>query len=126
MRHMRQTTIAVVACACLVGCAHQTKTLNDYGGDVRLLSQQSGRKPLFDGKTMNGWRSFEADTVIGWHAADGEIVKDRRARDLMTKDQYANFELEIEWKIGKGGNSGLFYRGTKEYDHIYWSAPEYQ
>ena len=39
---------------------------------------------------------------------------------------YGNFELELEWKIGKGGNSGIFYRGTREYDHVYWSGPEYQ
>src|SRR6266481_8200209 len=36
------------------------------------------------------------------------------------------FELELEWKIGKGGNSGIFYRGTRDYDHVYWSGPEYQ
>jgi hypothetical protein len=44
----------------------------------------------------------------------------------VSKDQFANFELELEWKIGEAGNSGVFYRGTEEYDHIYWSAPEYQ
>ena len=41
-------------------------------------------------------------------------------------ETYGSFELELEWKIGKGGNSGIFYRATREYDHIYWSAPEYQ
>jgi hypothetical protein len=44
----------------------------------------------------------------------------------VTTGEYGNFELELEWKIGKAGNSGIFYRGTREYDHIYWSAPEYQ
>ena len=110
---------AVVAALVLAtACTHQSQMESHAGAGAW--------RSLFDGNTMSGWRSFEADTVIGWHAENGEIVKDRRARDLMTKDQYANFELEIEWKIGKGGNSGLFYRGTKEYDHIYWSAPEYQ
>ena len=46
--------------------------------------------------------------------------------DLVTHESFGNFELELEWKIGKAGNSGVFYRGTREYDHIYWSAPEYQ
>jgi len=44
----------------------------------------------------------------------------------VTQQPYGDFELELEWKIGKAGNSGIFYRGTREYDHIYWSAPEYQ
>ena len=42
------------------------------------------------------------------------------------KGEFGDFELELEWKIGEAGNSGIFYRGTEEYDHIYWSAPEYQ
>ena len=46
--------------------------------------------------------------------------------DIVTTDQFGNFELDVDWKIGPGGNSGIFYRGTEEYDHVYWSAPEYQ
>jgi len=45
---------------------------------------------------------------------------------IVSKDEFADFELELDWRIGKAGNSGVFYRGTEEYDHIYWSAPEYQ
>jgi hypothetical protein len=44
----------------------------------------------------------------------------------VTREAFGNFELELEWKIDKGGNSGIFYRGTREYDRIYWSAMEYQ
>ena len=42
------------------------------------------------------------------------------------KEEFGDFELELEWKIGEAGNSGIFYRGTEEYNRIYWSAPEYQ
>jgi hypothetical protein len=54
------------------------------------------------------------------------LVKDKPTGDIVSKDEFGDFELEIEWKIGRAGNSGIFYRGTEEYDHIYWSAPEYQ
>jgi hypothetical protein len=54
------------------------------------------------------------------------LSKKGDADDLVTNQNFGNFELELEWKLGKGGNSGVFYRGTREYDHIYWSAPEYQ
>ncbi len=62
----------------------------------------------------------------GWHVVDGTLAKEGSVDDLVTREQFGNFELELEWKIGKAGNSGIFYRGTREYDHIYWSAPEYQ
>ena len=82
---------------------------------------------LFDG-TMNdsfrGWRS--EGMPDGWHVVDGTLAKEGSVDDLVTREQFGNFELELEWKIGKAGNSGIFYRGTREYDHIYWSAPEYQ
>jgi len=54
------------------------------------------------------------------------LAKDGEVDDLTTIEAFGNFELEFEWKLGKGGNSGVFYRGTREYDHVYWSAPEYQ
>jgi hypothetical protein len=71
-----------------------------------------------------GWK--EPGFPAGWRVAGGVLSKDGEVDDLVTKDSFGDFELELEWKIGKGGNSGVFYRGTREYDHIYWSAPEYQ
>jgi Domain of Unknown Function (DUF1080) len=82
---------------------------------------------LFDGElldTFRGWNSPEMPK--GWGVLDGNLVKEGAVDDLVTREQFGNFELELEWKIGKAGNSGVFYRGTREYDHIYWSAPEYQ
>jgi hypothetical protein len=71
-----------------------------------------------------GWK--EPGLPAGWHVADGMLTKDGAVDDLVSVRPYKDFELELEWKIGKEGNSGIFYRGTREYDHIYWSAPEYQ
>src|SRR4029079_10894574 len=82
------------------------------------LLQKSGAKD------WRGWKS--EDFPPGWSVADGVLSKDGDVDDLITRNEYANFELELEWKIGKGGNAGIFYRGTREYDHIYWSATEYQ
>lgn len=73
------------------------------------------------------WRGWKDPGLpAGWHVAGGVLSKDGDVDDLVTTRNYANFELELEWKIGKEGNSGIFYRGTREYDHVYWSAPEYQ
>jgi hypothetical protein len=84
-------------------------------------------RPLFDGKTTTGWRGYKSpDVPAGWAIADGVLVKEGKSSDLVTKDQYGDFELEFDWKLAPGGNAGVLYRGTEEYDHIYWSAPEYQ
>jgi len=82
---------------------------------------------LFDGKLLDTFRGWRAEGMPeGWHVVDGTLAKEGDVDDLVTKEQFGNFELELEWKIGKGGNSGVFYRATREYDHIYWSGPEYQ
>jgi len=84
-------------------------------------------KVLFDGKSLDAWRGYKSDTVPqGWKINDGVLTKDGRPADLISRDEFGDFELELEWKIAPGGNSGIFYRGSEEYDHIYWSAPEYQ
>jgi hypothetical protein len=82
---------------------------------------------LFNGTSMNAWRGYKTDTVpAGWHIVDGTLLKETPVGDLVSKEEFGDFELELEWKIGEAGNSGILYRGTEEYDHIYWSAPEYQ
>ena len=82
---------------------------------------------LFDGKSLEHWKGYKTDSVpAGWRVEQGALVKDTQVADIVSKDQFGDFELELDWRIGKAGNSGLFYRGTEEYDHIYWSAPEYQ
>jgi hypothetical protein len=82
---------------------------------------------LFDGKLTDAFRGWRSEGMPeGWHVVDGTLAKHGHVDDLVTRDQFGNFELELEWKIGKAGNSGIFYRGTREYDEIYWSGPEYQ
>jgi hypothetical protein len=82
---------------------------------------------LLEEHGASAWRGWkESGLPAGWHVERGVLSKDGAVDDLVTNRNYGNFELELEWKIGKAGNSGVFYRGTREYDHIYWSAPEYQ
>jgi hypothetical protein len=73
------------------------------------------------------WRGWSAPGLpAGWHVSGAVLSKEGAVDDLVTTQNFGDFELELQWKIGKGGNSGIFYRGTREYDHIYWSGPEYQ
>lgn len=87
----------------------------------------AGWRMLFDGTSLDGWAGYK-DTPVpaGWRVIDGTLAKDAPVADIVSKEDFGDFELEMDWKIGEAGNSGIFYRGTAEYDHIYWSAPEYQ
>lgn len=102
---------------------------------VGMASDASAKDPapttewrvLFDGKLLDTFRGWRSDGMPqGWHVVDGTLSKEGHVDDLVTRDEFGNFELELEWKIGRAGNSGVFYRGTREYDEIYWSGPEYQ
>ena len=48
--------------------------------------------------------------------------------DILFKKKFSNFHLKLEWKVSKGGNSGIFYLGEElpQYDKIYYTAPEMQ
>jgi len=54
------------------------------------------------------------------------LSKTVSVNDLITRDQFANFELEFEWMLQPAGNAGVFYRGSEEAEKIYFTAPEYQ
>jgi len=77
----------------------------------------AGWRLLFDGKTFDGWRGFHSDKVpAGWVVDDGCIKKipaqgelGQAGGDLITVDQFDNFEFSVEWKLAKGSNSGIKY-----------------
>ena len=87
---------------------------------------------LFDGETTKGWRNFREDDVNeGWKVIDGNLVGLGKGGDLggdiVTKDQFEDFELSIEWAISEGGNSGIFYHVLENgYPTVYATGPEYQ
>ena len=84
-------------------------------------------KSLFDGKTMDAWRGYQSKSLAsGWRVVDGTMAKDGSAGDLISREKFANFELELEWKLAAKGNAGIFYRGSEAEKKIYLTAPEYQ
>jgi Domain of Unknown Function (DUF1080) len=104
-----------------------------HAGSPALAAPASGAatpkqwQVLFDGKITDAFRGWNGESMPeGWHVVDGALTKDGNVDELVSRKRYANFDLRLDWKIGKDGNSGIFYRTTREYDHIYWSGPEYQ
>lgn len=95
--------------------------------------KKEGWELLFDGKTLNGWRMYQSKNADCWGVQDGVIYckgsdtdkSDLRA-DLISEQEFENFELSIEWKIASGGNSGIMYHVSEKYPAAYLSGPEYQ
>ncbi len=88
---------------------------------------------LFDGKSTDAWRGYRRDsfpakcwaienkslkTIVGCDEAD--------RTDLVTKDKYQNFELELEWKVAPGGNSGIIYLVSEDFDQAWNTGLEMQ
>lgn len=87
----------------------------------------AGWKTLFDGKTLSGWRSFKTPTPpSGWQAVDGALAWQSQSGDIMTIEQYGDFELQLEWKLEKGGNSGVIYRVGADGPETWSTGPEMQ
>lgn len=87
----------------------------------------AGWRLLFDGRTTNGWRGFRKATMPdGWAVVDGALTRVGPGGDIITIDQFKNFELTLEWKIAPGGNSGIFFRVSEEAQRTFESGPEMQ
>lgn len=97
-----------------------------------LLMAQPSRsagpwRSLFDGRTLAGWHHFhDTGPVKGWQVIDGALTRTGAGGDIVTQDQFADFELELEWKISPGGNSGIFYRIDPAAEETFRSGPEMQ
>jgi hypothetical protein len=101
------------------------------GAEPNALSDQekkAGFKLLFDGKTTNGWRSYQKKQINpGWQVEDGALTRAKEgAGDIVTLDQYGAFELLIEYKISRGGNSGIMFHVTEDEATPWMTGPEVQ
>jgi hypothetical protein len=78
--------------------------------------------------TLSGWHNYSTQgaPVVGWTLSNGELVRSGRGGDLTTNRTYTNFELELEWQVGPGGNSGVIYRIDHSGERSYISGPEMQ
>ena len=110
-----------------VALAAQTASPDTTMNKLNPAERAAGWRLLFDGRTTDGWRGFKLNNMPdGWKVVDGALTRVAAAGDILTTQKFKNFELDLEWKISEGGNSGVFYRGSEDEDAIYWTAPEMQ
>lgn len=115
----------------LVVCLLATGPVAQAPNTLTPAEKAAGWRLLFDGTTTTGWHVFGRDKVEGWDIADGTLIAlgkgGDHANDIVTNEDYENFELVVDWKLSPRANSGIFFNVVEQgYDRIYATGPEYQ
>ncbi len=108
-----------VSIFCLFTCilfACSSAKINAQNNSLTTKEKSDGWKLLFDGKTTNGWHTYNKNSVTkNWQVTDGALVmnpipddKENRG-DLITDNSFENYEFSTEWRISEGGNSGIIF-----------------
>ncbi|MEE9361298.1 MAG: DUF1080 domain-containing protein [Cellulophaga sp.] len=120
--------VSVICIALLVLACKQEKKKEVVATEVE--TETNDWVSLMD---TSKWRGFNKESLpSNWVIKDGVIECFGEAGDvggdIITTEEYDNFELRLEWKISKGGNSGIFYHAVEDtiYHSPYQTAPEYQ
>ncbi len=141
---MRAMIPVVLACGALAGplastCAASQASPGSSCEAVNVLTsveKAAGWQLLFDGRSLGGWHGYNGQGTKSWTIEDcalktsgteGNYGSDLRA-DLATDRRFTNFEVSVDWKASKGGNSGLMYGVVEDptYKAAWMTGPEYQ
>lgn len=124
-----RVVLCVLGVLCVVSASLYVPAAQDMSTPNTLTptEQAAGWRLLFDGKTTNGWRGFRKPALPGgWQAVDGALTRVGDGGDIITVDEFGDFELSLQWSVPPNGNSGVLYRVTEDTDVIWHHAPEYQ
>ena len=133
MLKVKNNIISVCFLICAAGISCQAQKVSTTGKSANNTSQsmhntlsalekKNGWVLLFDGKSTDGWRGAYKDDFPeqGWKIEGGELVviksdgrESRNGGDIITKEQYDNYELTLEAKLTPGANSGVKYFVTE-------------
>jgi len=85
---------------------------------------------LFDGTSTDKWRGYKKDSfpAANWKFEEGVLKTNPGAQpvDLISREQFGDFDLRVEWKATPGANSGVIYRASEEFDEPWQTGPEMQ
>lgn len=144
---MKSFLTSLLAIAVLASCSNKEKKAEDVPTTIQSADtppaavltdaqKAEGWQLLFDGVSTAGWQIFKGQENNTWEVVDGTLhckalqegvvgVGDKRS-DIMTTEEFDNFELAFDWKIASQSNSGVMYRVTEEFEQPYFTGPEYQ
>ncbi|WP_411893451.1 DUF1080 domain-containing protein [Winogradskyella sp. A2] len=135
---MKIKLIAVVSVLSigLMQCNDSTKTTKGTVEETIEITEMEKNENeweiLFDGTSLDQWRGYLAEDMYPeWAIEDGALAftpGKEGGKNIITKNTYTNFILSLEWKVSKGGNSGIFWsvHEDKKYTEAYMTGPEIQ
>jgi hypothetical protein len=95
---------------------------------LAAFARASEWQTLFDGKDLSAWKTYgkPADAPVAWAAEGGVLAWRKGCGNLATKETFGDFELELEWKISPGGNSGVMFGVDESGSKPWHTGPEIQ
>ena len=149
MKKIQVILICSLVSFCLISCGNRTKkaaatagsadstlTQNVKDNTLSAKEQADGYVLLFDGATTANWHGYNKKGMpkAGWEVKDSTLHcigsgtgEAGSGGDIVSNDKYKDFELNLDWKISEGGNSGIFILAQEKAGKpIYESSPEMQ
>jgi hypothetical protein len=123
--HMKKLLLALA----LIGAASGLRAADAEPNTLTAEEKAAGWKLLFNGKDLSGWHNFKKEGVRpGWQVKDGTLacVDPHNAGDIVTMDKFDWFELQLDYNISQGGNSGIIYHVTDKGGAVWATGPEIQ
>jgi hypothetical protein len=111
----------------LAGCSKpMTVAPGECLNQLSSQEQAAGWRLLFDGKSLDQWRNYGSEGIDGWGVQQGCLAWQSSGGDLISREQFGDFELKLEWRISAAGNSGIFIRGDESGKTIHYTGFEMQ
>jgi len=137
---MRKISFVLFAAIAISACNSSGRKAANYQDSIQTAEPQTGEwVNLLADSTMAGWHTYGKGAVgSAWKLKDGELHLDASKKadwqsagggDIVTNDEYENFDLKVEWKISRAGNSGIMFyvhEDTTKYKYPWQTGPETQ
>jgi len=127
---MKKSAIVLLALITLMACKDKTTVTEQKTENI--VQKDTIWQVLFDGENFNNWRGYNSNSMYSeWTIEDGAMAftpGKYGSKNIITKKEYTNFILSLEWKISEAGNSGIFWGVFEDakYKEAYQTGPEIQ
>tara|TARA_R110000765_G_scaffold164154_2_gene269262 strand:- start:838 stop:1575 length:738 start_codon:yes stop_codon:yes gene_type:complete len=132
---MKKVIVSIAFLIFFISCKQEKKETSETVVD-EMEMPESEWEILFDGTSLDKWKEFQNDAVGDVWKIDGDALiytppsegEENKNHDLVTRDEYTDFVLSLDWKISEAGNSGVFWGVNEDakYSTGYQTGPEVQ
>ena len=132
---MRKVIVSIAFLIFFISCKQEKKESSESVVE-KIEMRESEWEILFDGTSLDKWKEFQNDAVGDVWKIEGDVLiytppsegEEKKNHDLVTRDEYTDFVLSLDWKISEAGNSGVFWGVNEDakYSTGYQTGPEVQ